>query len=289
MTDTVLGALLASHETVAIAMSFVLYYLADHPDVYAKVLKEMFSCNNWLYSIPMVCRRRNQRCEVAACSNRGRPHLETSLGDADDRRYIEVNTETMDVEEGNSETVVPTEALTNQGGSTSESINVTFDETNPFFRRTNIVNVDDVDNDMRTLDISETLQGNPKEIDLGEQQSSSQGGNEEEINDASNLDNSQALPKDWTYKKDHPSDQILGNPSSGKLSTDKLRANEDEDFLFNNNMVSVHWVDTCGELVIVHLPFLADHPKGSPPTMGSHTASSQFLLTSDRYQSVESE
>ncbi|KAK2998281.1 hypothetical protein RJ639_023293 [Escallonia herrerae] len=33
------GALLASHETVAIALSFVLYYLADHPDVYAKVLK----------------------------------------------------------------------------------------------------------------------------------------------------------------------------------------------------------------------------------------------------------
>ncbi|KAK3008496.1 hypothetical protein RJ639_014894 [Escallonia herrerae] len=39
IADTVLGALLASHETVAIAMSFVLYYLADHPDVYAKVLK----------------------------------------------------------------------------------------------------------------------------------------------------------------------------------------------------------------------------------------------------------
>ncbi|KAK2968681.1 hypothetical protein RJ640_005822 [Escallonia rubra] len=39
LSDTVLGALLASHETVAIAMSFVLYYLADHPDVYAKVLK----------------------------------------------------------------------------------------------------------------------------------------------------------------------------------------------------------------------------------------------------------
>ncbi|KAK2967423.1 hypothetical protein RJ640_022355 [Escallonia rubra] len=96
-----------------------------------------------------------------------------------------------------------------------ESINVTFDETNPFLRRTNIVNVDDMDNDLRTLDISDTLQGNPKEIDLGEQPSSSQGGNEEAINDASNLDNSQELPKDWTYKKDHPSDQILGNPSSG--------------------------------------------------------------------------
>ncbi|KAK2972109.1 hypothetical protein RJ640_002324, partial [Escallonia rubra] len=39
LSDTVLGALLASHETVAIALSFVLYYLADHPDVYAKVLK----------------------------------------------------------------------------------------------------------------------------------------------------------------------------------------------------------------------------------------------------------
>ncbi|KAK2975598.1 hypothetical protein RJ640_003035, partial [Escallonia rubra] len=98
-----------------------------------------------------------------------------------------------------------------------ESINVTFDETNPFLRRTNIVNVDDMDNDLRTLDISETLQDNPKEIDLGEQPSSSQGGNEEAINDASNLDNSQELPKDWTYKKDHPSDQILGNPSSGEF------------------------------------------------------------------------
>ncbi|KAK2993369.1 hypothetical protein RJ640_008970 [Escallonia rubra] len=98
-----------------------------------------------------------------------------------------------------------------------ESINVTFDETNPFLRRTNIVNVDDMDNDLRTLDISDTLQGNPKEIDLGEQPSSSQGGNEEAINDASNLDDSQELPKDWTYKKDHPSDQILGNPSSGEF------------------------------------------------------------------------
>ncbi|KAK2985870.1 hypothetical protein RJ640_009940 [Escallonia rubra] len=39
LSDTVLGALLASHETEAIALSFVLYYLADHPDVYAKVLK----------------------------------------------------------------------------------------------------------------------------------------------------------------------------------------------------------------------------------------------------------
>ncbi|KAK2970713.1 hypothetical protein RJ640_015138 [Escallonia rubra] len=55
-----------------------------------------------------------------------------------------------------------------------ESINVTFDETNPFLRRTNIVNVDDVDNDMRTLDINETLQDNPKEIVQEEQQSSSQ-------------------------------------------------------------------------------------------------------------------
>ncbi|KAK2986388.1 hypothetical protein RJ640_026652 [Escallonia rubra] len=98
-----------------------------------------------------------------------------------------------------------------------ESINVTFDETNPFLRRTNIVNVDDMDNDLRTLDISDTLQGNPKEIDLGEQPSRSQEENEEAINDASNLDNSQELPKDWTYKKDHPSDQILGNPSSGEF------------------------------------------------------------------------
>ncbi|KAK2966326.1 hypothetical protein RJ640_016866 [Escallonia rubra] len=54
--------------------------------------------------------------------------------------------------------------------SLGECINVTFDETNPFLRRTNIVNVDDMDNDLRTLDISEKLQGNPKEIDLGEQQ-----------------------------------------------------------------------------------------------------------------------
>ncbi|KAK2989631.1 hypothetical protein RJ640_002505 [Escallonia rubra] len=76
---------------------------------------------------------------------------------------------------------------------------------------------DDMDNDLRTLDISETPQDNSKEIDLGEQPSSSQGGNEEAINDASNLDDSQELPKDWTYKKDHPSDQILGNPSSGEF------------------------------------------------------------------------
>ncbi|KAK2980573.1 hypothetical protein RJ640_017435 [Escallonia rubra] len=41
LSDTVLGALLASHETVAIALSFVLYYLTDHPDVYAKVLKDI--------------------------------------------------------------------------------------------------------------------------------------------------------------------------------------------------------------------------------------------------------
>ncbi|KAK2980849.1 hypothetical protein RJ640_020501, partial [Escallonia rubra] len=46
IADTVLGALLASHETVAIAMSFVLYYLADHPDVYAKVLKEQLEVAN---------------------------------------------------------------------------------------------------------------------------------------------------------------------------------------------------------------------------------------------------
>ncbi|KAK2973279.1 hypothetical protein RJ640_015680 [Escallonia rubra] len=90
-----------------------------------------------------------------------------------------------------------------------ESINVTFDETNPFLRRTNIVNVDDMDNDLRTFDRSETLQDNSKEIDLGEQQSSSQGGDKEASNDASNSDNSQALPKYWTYKKDHPSNQIL--------------------------------------------------------------------------------
>ncbi|KAK3031923.1 hypothetical protein RJ639_036719 [Escallonia herrerae] len=37
-----------SHETVAIALSFVLYYLADHPDVYAKVLKEGNMDKEWM-------------------------------------------------------------------------------------------------------------------------------------------------------------------------------------------------------------------------------------------------
>ncbi|KAK2994435.1 hypothetical protein RJ640_001251 [Escallonia rubra] len=49
LSDTVLGALLASHETVVIALSFVLYYLADHPDVSAKVLKE------WCDVVQTVC------------------------------------------------------------------------------------------------------------------------------------------------------------------------------------------------------------------------------------------
>ncbi|KAK2990896.1 hypothetical protein RJ640_016650 [Escallonia rubra] len=77
--------------------------------------------------------------------------------------------------------------------------------------------MDDMDNDLRTLDISETIQDNPKEIVQEEQQSSSQEEDKEASNDVSNSDNSQALPKDWTYKKDHPSDQILGNPLSGEF------------------------------------------------------------------------
>ncbi|KAM7459665.1 hypothetical protein LguiA_036659 [Lonicera macranthoides] len=36
----ILGILFASHETTSTLMTFVIYYLADHPDVYAKVLEE---------------------------------------------------------------------------------------------------------------------------------------------------------------------------------------------------------------------------------------------------------
>ncbi|KAM7485919.1 hypothetical protein LguiA_001928 [Lonicera macranthoides] len=36
----ILGILFASNETITILMTFVIYFLADHPDVYAKVLEE---------------------------------------------------------------------------------------------------------------------------------------------------------------------------------------------------------------------------------------------------------
>ncbi|KAK2977259.1 hypothetical protein RJ640_005521 [Escallonia rubra] len=61
----------------------------------------------------------NQHREVAGCSNREMQPIDTSLGDATDRHVIEMNTEALDVDEANPETVVATEELTNQGGSTT--------------------------------------------------------------------------------------------------------------------------------------------------------------------------
>ncbi|KAM7459679.1 hypothetical protein LguiA_036673 [Lonicera macranthoides] len=40
IADMILGILIASHDTTSTVMTFVVYYLADHPDVYAKVLQE---------------------------------------------------------------------------------------------------------------------------------------------------------------------------------------------------------------------------------------------------------
>ncbi|KAK2991329.1 hypothetical protein RJ640_007549 [Escallonia rubra] len=40
VSDMILGILEASHDTVSTVITFVLYYLADHPDVYAQVLAE---------------------------------------------------------------------------------------------------------------------------------------------------------------------------------------------------------------------------------------------------------
>lgn len=39
IADMILGILIASHDTTSTVMTFVVYYLADHPDVYAKVLQ----------------------------------------------------------------------------------------------------------------------------------------------------------------------------------------------------------------------------------------------------------
>ncbi|KAK3009803.1 hypothetical protein RJ639_014011 [Escallonia herrerae] len=39
VADMILGILFASHDTVTTALAFVVYYLADHPDVYARVFK----------------------------------------------------------------------------------------------------------------------------------------------------------------------------------------------------------------------------------------------------------
>ncbi|KAK2970797.1 hypothetical protein RJ640_001164, partial [Escallonia rubra] len=64
-------------------------------------------------------RLQNQNCEVAGCSNREMPPIDTSLGDADEMRVIEMNTEALDVNEANPEIVVATEELTNQEGSTA--------------------------------------------------------------------------------------------------------------------------------------------------------------------------
>ncbi|KAK2997600.1 hypothetical protein RJ639_025095 [Escallonia herrerae] len=41
--DLILGILFASHDTVTAAITFVVCYLADHPDVYAQVFKVSFS------------------------------------------------------------------------------------------------------------------------------------------------------------------------------------------------------------------------------------------------------
>ncbi|KAK2988298.1 hypothetical protein RJ640_011969 [Escallonia rubra] len=38
--DMILGVLLASHDTISSVITFTIYYLADHPKVYAQVLKE---------------------------------------------------------------------------------------------------------------------------------------------------------------------------------------------------------------------------------------------------------
>ncbi|KAK3002635.1 LOW QUALITY PROTEIN: hypothetical protein RJ639_019741 [Escallonia herrerae] len=40
VADNILGILFASHDTVTTAIAFVVYYLADHPDVYAQVFKD---------------------------------------------------------------------------------------------------------------------------------------------------------------------------------------------------------------------------------------------------------
>ncbi|KAK3005044.1 hypothetical protein RJ639_015941 [Escallonia herrerae] len=39
VADNILGLLFASHDTVTTAIAFVVYYLADHPDIYAQVFK----------------------------------------------------------------------------------------------------------------------------------------------------------------------------------------------------------------------------------------------------------
>ncbi|KAK2974042.1 hypothetical protein RJ640_006234 [Escallonia rubra] len=65
-------------------------------------------------------RLQNQNCEVAGCSNREMPPIDTSLGDAGDMRDIDMNTEALqDVNEANPEIIVATEELTNQEGSTA--------------------------------------------------------------------------------------------------------------------------------------------------------------------------
>lgn len=49
IADAVLGLLIASHDTTSSVMGSVVYFLADHPDIYAKVLTGKIASYLFIY------------------------------------------------------------------------------------------------------------------------------------------------------------------------------------------------------------------------------------------------
>lgn len=93
-----------------------------------------------------------------------------------------------------------------------ESMHVVFDEVDSLKPK----NIDDDDNDFNVI---ENKVNNIKLRDQISQDSNK----EERVKNASHLEQDQQFPKSWRTVKDHPIDQILGDPSQGVNTRSSLR------------------------------------------------------------------
>jgi hypothetical protein len=91
-----------------------------------------------------------------------------------------------------------------------ESIHVVFDEVDSLKPKT----IDDDD-----INVIENKVNNIKMRD----QTSQDSNKEESMENASHLEQDQQFPKSWRIVKDHPIDQILGDPSQGVNTRSSLR------------------------------------------------------------------